>query len=199
MVFSRSRSRYFTSIVPSGSSTPPRARGSANISINRGLIDVSRTTHAPPRSSPSGGIYTNTGLLYSRNASTIRLPNLRTSSNISRIPPEKPRQFAKMNSGRFSLSRSLMVCAVLCAESGYHTCPACMLFTSFVSGEAGSAGTNFSTLRVSTETTPTGIPPSRARPHTTVLAHPARDSRHEPLSNSPDSPSALPASMCRGS
>ena len=36
---------------------------------------------------------------------------------------------------------------------------------------AGSAGTVDSTVRVSTQITPSGIPPNRARPHTTDWAH----------------------------
>ena len=37
------------------------------------------------------------------------------------IPPEKPLQFAKMINGRPSWLKSLMDCAVLKEESGYHT------------------------------------------------------------------------------
>ena len=51
------------------------------------------------------------------------LITLRTSPNMSLVPPEKPRQFAKIRRGRFSPRlKSSMACAVLKAESGYHTC-----------------------------------------------------------------------------
>ena len=43
------------------------------------------------------------------------------------IPPENPLQLANMNNGSCSLSKSLMVWAVLKAESGYHTCPAWLI------------------------------------------------------------------------
>ena len=43
------------------------------------------------------------------------------------IPPEKPRQLAKMMSGSSSRPKSLMACAVLYAESGNHTWPACWI------------------------------------------------------------------------
>mmetsp|Transcript_40106 Transcript_40106/g.95123 ORF Transcript_40106/g.95123 Transcript_40106/m.95123 type:complete len:289 (+) Transcript_40106:818-1684(+) len=145
----------------------------------------------------------NTGCLYSRRASTILAPNLRISLAMSRVPPEKPRQLAKIISGRFSPRlKSAIACAVLNAESGNHTWPACCSTVSRESGLAGSAGRMRSERRVSTAMTPIGMPPRRARPTTTDLPHPARYSLKVPLSKKPDchlSPSITPASMCRGS
>lgn len=43
------------------------------------------------------------------------------------IPPEKPLQFAKTIRGSPSLLKSLIASAVLKAESGNHTCPACWI------------------------------------------------------------------------
>jgi len=60
--------------------------------------------------------------------------------------------------------KSSMACAVLKAESGYHTWPAWGSNDSLDSGLAGSAGIRCSTRRVSTEMMPIGIPPSLARP-----------------------------------
>ncbi|KAH9419583.1 hypothetical protein DERP_009640 [Dermatophagoides pteronyssinus] len=53
--------------------------------------------------------------------------------------------------------------------------------------KAGSAGIINSTARVSTAITPTGIPPSRARPVTTVNAQPDIISCQEPRSKKPSS------------
>ena len=123
---------------------------------------------------------------------------------MSRVPPEKPRQLAKMMSGRFSPRlKSSMAWAVLYDESGNHTWPACASTTSRDSGLAGSAGMRRSDRRVSTAMTPMGWPPRRARPVTTDLPQPARVSTHESLSkkpvwNLPSAPST-PASMWRGS
>lgn len=47
-----------------------------------------------------------------------------TSSNMSRWPPEKPRQLANTISGRPSWLRSWIAWAVLWALSGYQTPPA---------------------------------------------------------------------------
>mmetsp|Transcript_29822 Transcript_29822/g.41222 ORF Transcript_29822/g.41222 Transcript_29822/m.41222 type:complete len:206 (-) Transcript_29822:5661-6278(-) len=195
----------FTSQIPGGSKIPPRESTSAYISIFSRLMVGSTTTQAPPRSSPPGGMYTKTGWRYSRRESTIMAPNFNTSLYMSRVPPENPRQLAKMKSGSCSpLLKSRMAVAVLNAESGNHTWPACGRTTSDELGLAGSAGTNCSTDRVSTATMPTGTPPRRARPTTTVFPHPASVSTKESLSKRPDfqPPSAgpsTPASMCRGS
>lgn len=63
---------------------------------------------------------------------------------------------------------------------------------------AGSAGRLSSTVRVSTAITPTGIPPKRARPHTTVCAHGNKISSHDPRSKNPLSHScALPVILQR--
>lgn len=43
------------------------------------------------------------------------------------IPPEKPLQLENTIRGKPSRFRSLMACAVLKAESGNHTCPACWI------------------------------------------------------------------------
>lgn len=94
----------------------------AYISMAEELIMESITTHAPPRSSQPGGRYTITGHLYVRSASTMHEPACNTPSKRSRCPPEKPRQLAKMTKGRPSRSNSCSACAVLSAESGYHTC-----------------------------------------------------------------------------
>lgn len=69
---------------------------------------------------------------------------------------------------------------------------------------AGSAGVVASAVRVSVMMTPMGMPPSRARPTTTVLAHPARVSMKEPLSKNPEihvpsSSLTVPPTRCRGS
>jgi hypothetical protein len=50
---------------------------------------------------------------------------------------------------------------------------------------AGSAGMLSSTVLVSTAMTPTGMPPSLARPQTTVCAHGCRISWNESLSKKP--------------
>lgn len=99
------------------------------------------------------------------------------------MPPEKPLQLAKTMRGSPSLFMSLMAWAVLKAESGNHTCPACWMIckrtcrrhnqetghklrspTSLTlaseSKLAGSAGMDSSTDLVSTATTPVGIPPN---------------------------------------
>ena len=151
---------------------PPLDSGSAYISMKSLLIVGSTTTQAPPRSSAFGGMYTNTGMSYFVSSSTIFAPNLRTSSYMSLVPPLKPRQFARIMSGSFSpRPKSAIACAVLWAESGYQTWPACGLIDSLESGFAGSAGTTASTVLVSTEITPKGMPPNFARPATTVLPH----------------------------
>merc|ERR1719272_1334155 len=80
-----------------------------------------------------------------------------------------------------------MAVAVLNAESGYQTCPAWWCTCASESMFAGSAGIITSTELVSTAITPTGMPPRRARPVMTVLAHPPSISVNEPLSNRPDS------------
>mmetsp|Transcript_12103 Transcript_12103/g.38687 ORF Transcript_12103/g.38687 Transcript_12103/m.38687 type:complete len:263 (-) Transcript_12103:28-816(-) len=204
-VATTSLARYLTDTQPGASSTPPRASVSAYISIWSGLMVGSTTTHAPPRSSANGGRYTNTGCLYATSASTMLAPNLRTWSNMSRWPPENPRQLAKMMSGSSSRLKSLMACAVLNAESGNHTWPAWFHTRSWLSGAAGSAGLRASTVRISEMTTPMGTLPSRARPVITVLAQPARHSTHELRSKNPDTQrsgsasSILPSSSSRGS
>lgn len=104
------------------------------------------------------------------------------------IPPEKPLQFANTMSGRRSRLKSLMAWAVLKAESGNHTWPACwrtwhfkrtqiqvntatthsviiQIYNTTITFDsesrfAGSAGTVSSTVRVSTAMTPRGIPPN---------------------------------------
>mmetsp|Transcript_91067 Transcript_91067/g.278769 ORF Transcript_91067/g.278769 Transcript_91067/m.278769 type:complete len:261 (+) Transcript_91067:860-1642(+) len=145
-----------------------------------------------------------TGCLYSTRASTIWAPNLSTSWYMSRVPPEKPRQFAKIISGKFSPRlKSRIAVAVLEALSGNQTCPACGSRTSMLAGFAGSAGTRRSTFRVSTAMTPMGMPPSFARPTTTLLPQPSRyswklPSSKKPLTRAPSGP-RVPASMCRGS
>mmetsp|Transcript_32431 Transcript_32431/g.68213 ORF Transcript_32431/g.68213 Transcript_32431/m.68213 type:complete len:237 (+) Transcript_32431:1672-2382(+) len=131
-------------------------------------------------------------------------PNLRISPNMSRVPPEKPRQLAKTMSGRFSAwLKSAIACAVLKAESGYQTCPACASTVSRELGLAGSAGMRCSTRRVSTAMTPMGTPPSLARPTTTDLPQSAKYSSKESSSKKPEthvpSAAAVPASMWRGS
>jgi len=66
-----------------------------------------------------------TGCLYSTRASTIMAPYLSTSAYMSRVPPENPRQLAKITRGKFSPRlKSRIACAVLWAESGYQTWPA---------------------------------------------------------------------------
>mmetsp|Transcript_128291 Transcript_128291/g.357090 ORF Transcript_128291/g.357090 Transcript_128291/m.357090 type:complete len:463 (-) Transcript_128291:740-2128(-) len=197
-------SRNFTSTMPAGSRMPPRDSTSAYISICAGLMAGSMTTQEPPRSSPPGGMYTKTGCRYSTRASTICAPNFSTSPYMSRVPPEKPRQLAKIITGRFSPRlKSRRAVAVLKALSGNHTCPACGSTTSRLCGFAGSAGTRRSTFRVSTAMTPMGMPPSFARPTTTLLPQPPKYSRKLPSSKNPVSraPSGVtvPASMCRGS
>jgi hypothetical protein len=128
---------------------------------------------------------------YFVSSSTIFAPNFSTSSYMSLVPPEKPRQFARIISGNFSpRPKSAIACAVLCALSGYQTWPAWGLIDSLESGFAGSAGTTASTVLVSTEMTPNGMPPNFALPATTVLPQPAKVSVNEPLSNKPV-PSAL--------
>ena len=47
--------------------------------------------------------------------------NIEGHADAPLIPPENPLQLAKMNSGRFSRFMSSTACAVLKAESGYHT------------------------------------------------------------------------------
>lgn len=104
------------------------------------------------------------------------------------IPPEKPLQLANTMRGRRSRLKSQMTWAVLKAESGNHTWPACCMtwnenteiqanvqsssslydiniWRVFVTLDsesrlAGSAGTVNSTVRVSTAMTPRGIPPN---------------------------------------
>mmetsp|Transcript_34950 Transcript_34950/g.103537 ORF Transcript_34950/g.103537 Transcript_34950/m.103537 type:complete len:535 (-) Transcript_34950:1290-2894(-) len=186
MSFSSSGLRNLISTMPSGSSTPPLAVGSAYISTHVALICVSTTTQAPPLSSEFAGRYTNTGCLYVRSCSTIWLPACSTPSNRSRCPPLKPRQFASTKRGRRSRPNSSIASAVLEAESGNHTCPACGMLSSDESGMPGSAGRWRIVVAVSTAITPTGCPPRRARPVTTVVAQPACDSSHEPRSKRPD-------------
>mmetsp|Transcript_7900 Transcript_7900/g.29134 ORF Transcript_7900/g.29134 Transcript_7900/m.29134 type:complete len:204 (+) Transcript_7900:818-1429(+) len=122
---------------------------------------------------------------------------------MSRVPPLKPRQFAKMNKGKFSaLLKSRIAVAVLCALSGNQTWPAWAKTASRDSGLAGSAGIRCSIKRVSTAMTPHGMPPRRARPVTTDLPQSGKVSVHELTSKKPFAkpPSVLtPASMLRGS
>eukprot|EP00160_Parvularia_atlantis_P017284 Unigene5881_Nuclearia_a/m.17975 Unigene5881_Nuclearia_a/g.17975 ORF Unigene5881_Nuclearia_a/g.17975 Unigene5881_Nuclearia_a/m.17975 type:complete len:301 (+) Unigene5881_Nuclearia_a:796-1698(+) len=147
----------------------------------------------------------NSGWRYSRSASTIIAPYLSTWSNMSRWPPENPRQLAKIISGSSSpWLKSLIACAVLNAESGNQTCPACCSTCCCDSALAGSAGITASIVRVSTAITPIGTPPSRARPVTTVLAHPPSVSTNEsrsnrPLTHRPPFSSSWPAIRHRGS
>mmetsp|Transcript_42286 Transcript_42286/g.111318 ORF Transcript_42286/g.111318 Transcript_42286/m.111318 type:complete len:205 (-) Transcript_42286:5950-6564(-) len=56
IVFTRSGLRNLTSQMPGGSRMPPRAFVSTYISIISSLMVGSTTTHAPPRSSPLGGM-----------------------------------------------------------------------------------------------------------------------------------------------
>ena len=66
----------------------------------------------------------------------------------------------------------------------------------------GSAGTCFMTVELSTAMTPTGTPPRRARPVTTVPAHPACASVQLPRSKRPvrtESGPARPAIAARAS
>mmetsp|Transcript_92559 Transcript_92559/g.238984 ORF Transcript_92559/g.238984 Transcript_92559/m.238984 type:complete len:225 (-) Transcript_92559:4763-5437(-) len=122
---------------------------------------------------------------------------------MSRVPPEKPRQLAKMSSGKFSPRlKSRMAVAVLKALSGNQTWPAWGSITSWLSGFAGSAGILLSALRVSTAMTPMGMPPSLARPTTTLRPQPSKYSWKVPSSKKPVSlPSGVvvPASISRGS
>ena len=76
------------------------------------------------------------------------------------------------------------------------------------SGAPGSAGMLSMTVCVSTAMTPTAMPPSRARPVTTLRAQPAWVSIQEPLSKRPltqgslpgdSDPTVLPAMAARGS
>ena len=121
-------------------------------------------------------------------------PYLSTSLYISLCPPEKPLQLARIMSGSCSpLLKSRIACAVLNALLGYHTPPASLVICSMESGLAGSAGVTFSTERVSTPMTPTGIPPRRARPTTTVRAQPPSASSKEFLSKRP---LRKPSSVC---
>ena len=73
------------------------------------------------------------------------------------------------------------------------TWPARWSIFSSLSMSAGSAGTSTSTVRVSTATTPTGTPPKRARPTTTVFAQPWRISSNESWSKKPWSHSSVSA------
>lgn len=70
-------------------------------------------------------------------------------------------------------------------KNTWETCPALWTVFSSLSKSAGSAGSSTSTVRVSTATTPTGTPPSRARPTTTVFAQPCNISSNESLSKKP--------------
>mmetsp|Transcript_8566 Transcript_8566/g.34863 ORF Transcript_8566/g.34863 Transcript_8566/m.34863 type:complete len:267 (-) Transcript_8566:5720-6520(-) len=182
MAFMRSGLRNLMSTMPSGSNTPARHVSAAYISIISGLMVGSMTTHAPPRSSPSCGTYTNTGWRKVRSASTMYEPYLRISPNMSRRPPAKPRKLANIMSGRPSSLRSFIICTVLHALSGNHTVPACCSTWRCDPSKPGSAGTTFSVSRVSTAMAPMGVPPRRARPHTTVLPQPMRHSVNEPRS-----------------
>ena len=56
IAFTSSGLRNLISAMPAGSSTPPRACSAAYISMHRGLIVESMTTHAPPRISQCGGM-----------------------------------------------------------------------------------------------------------------------------------------------
>ena len=56
MALTSSGLRNLISAMPAGSSTPPRACSAAYISMQRGLIVESMTTHAPPRISQCGGM-----------------------------------------------------------------------------------------------------------------------------------------------
>mmetsp|Transcript_13554 Transcript_13554/g.50741 ORF Transcript_13554/g.50741 Transcript_13554/m.50741 type:complete len:260 (-) Transcript_13554:5713-6492(-) len=132
-----------------------------------GLMLLSITTQAPPRSSPPHGMYTKMGEVYSRSASTMYAPYFRISPYISRSPPANPRQLAKIISGSPSRFISPIACAVLNALSGNHTCPGCCSSACCAPSNAGSAGTVFVDVRVSTATAPIGNPPRRARPVTT--------------------------------
>mmetsp|Transcript_25199 Transcript_25199/g.62413 ORF Transcript_25199/g.62413 Transcript_25199/m.62413 type:complete len:205 (+) Transcript_25199:4174-4788(+) len=122
---------------------------------------------------------------------------------MSRCPPEKPRQLAKIISGSSSWLMSAMPCAVLYALSGYHTCPARESLISEVEGMAGSAGWAYSVTLVSTQITPTGMPPRRARPTMTDLAQSIMTSLKVPRSKMPlchwPVESLQPVSMSRGS
>ena len=156
--------------------------------------EVVRLTHEPPRSSPIGGMYTKMGCSNLTSASTMYDPYFSTSLYMSRCPPEKPRQLARIINGSCSpLLKSRIACAVLKALFGYHTPPASLVTCSIESGLAGSAGDTFSTERVSTAMTPMGMPPRRARPTTTVRAQPPRVSSNEFLSKRPD---RKPSSVC---
>ena len=74
------------------------------------------------------------------------LGQARASSNMSLRPPEKPRQLASTINGKPSpVLKSWMACAVLYAESGNQTCPACICTCGLDSRFAGSARMSFST------------------------------------------------------
>ncbi len=70
--------RNLISAMPAGSSTPPRACSAAYISMHLGLIVESMTTHAPPRISQCGGMYTMIGWRNCVSSSTMYEPNLST-------------------------------------------------------------------------------------------------------------------------
>lgn len=55
-----------------------RSAPAPHISMTLALTVLSTTTQAPPLSSACGGMYTNTGCLYTTRASTIRAPYLST-------------------------------------------------------------------------------------------------------------------------
>ena len=63
---------------------------------------------------------------------------------------------------------------------------ACGMTRSEESGIPGSAGTLRMTVDVSTAMTPTGVPPSRARPVITVRAQPACRQHHMPALRFPE-------------
>lgn len=63
------------------------------------------------------------GMLSVRHGTGMRAPLVQ----VPFMPLEKPRQLAKINSGRCSRLKSRMAWAVLKAESGNQTCPACWI------------------------------------------------------------------------
>ena len=112
-------------------------------------------------------------------------------------PPEKPRQLARTSSRPSPVLKSWMACAVLYAESGNQTPPACICFCGFDSRLA-LGSTAFSTVRFSMTITPMGTPPGRGRRRSSI----GRVSVNEPASSSPglNAPSTSPPQIIwRGS
>ena len=107
-------------------------------------------------------------------------PTCSTPSNRSRCPPLKPRQLASTKSGRPSSPNSSIACAVLSAESGNHTCPACAQGEGGLGGMGGVRGRGPSAHNppsTPTQAAPGHPPPTHTQPsqhpttHTTPTPH----------------------------